>query len=224
MVYEVLFLYIAQYLHNFDFTKKIFFHPIGIDADFFIKSCRLDNPIQRNIGIDDYIVSVGRDLGRDYKTLFEAVRDLPIKVKVATKKEAILGLTIPNNVEINYDIPYEEMLSIYQNALFAIVPLREVADPKGSDTSGQYGFLEPMACGKAVIATDKDTVRDYIENDTDGILVPHKNPSALRTAIKNLLENPKRATKLGVVAQRKVVQKFTSRQFAEYLASVFKSV
>lgn len=204
--------------------EKILFHPIGIDADFFTKLYRSSKSTQENTPNNNYIVSVGRDLGRDYATLFEAVKNLPIKIKLATKKETLAGLTIPTNVEIEYNIPYERMSNFYQNAIFAIVPLRDVTDPKGSDTSGQYGFLEPMACGKAVIATDKDTVRDYIEDGIDGILVPHKDPSALRVAIEDLLKNPKKAEILGIAAQKKVMQKFTSYQFAKYLAFVFKSI
>jgi len=196
--------------------EKIVFAPIGIDAKRFADGSK-NNPKK-----GDYILAVGRDPGRDYKTLFEAVKDLPIKVKVATKQEVVAGLEIPQNVELLLHVPYSEMPALYQGAFFAVVPLRDWNDPKGSDTSGQYGYLEPMASGKAVIASDKAVVRDYIENGVDGLLVPPSNPVALREALQKLISDEGLRTRLGQTAQKKVLEKFSSRRFAETLAGIFK--
>lgn len=198
--------------------EKIVFCPIGIDAaKFFERSKQCTET-------ENYIVSAGRDLGRDYKTLFKAVDGLPIKVKVATKKETLVGLNIPQNVKIFLNVPYEDMPDFYGKARFAIVALRDHQNPAGSDTSGQYGYLEPMAGGKAVIATDKETVRDYIENGVDGILVPPNDPVALKTAIEELLANPAKAAALGAAAKAKVLENFTSKKFAERLAEIFRAL
>lgn len=172
----------------------------------------------------NYILSVGRDLGRDYKTLFEAVRDLPVKMVVATKPEAVAGLTIPSNVEIRFHVPYEAMPALYAGALFVITPLKSADNPSGSETSGQYGYLEPMAAGKAVIATDKDTVRDYIEHEKTGLLVPSENAEVLRTAIKRLLVDEPLRARLGNAAQQSVLANFTSERWARSLAEIFKSL
>lgn len=198
--------------------EKIRFVPIGIDAQKFIereKSREQDG---------DYILSVGRDLGRDYKTLFEAVRGLEMKVVVATKPEAIAGLEVPPNVEIRFNIPYEEMPALYAGARFVITPLKSSNNPSGSETSGQYGFLEPMAAGKAVIASDKPSVRDYIEHEKTGILVEQENPVALRAAIEKLFANAPLCARLGNAAQQKVLADFTSERWAHSLAKIFKSV
>jgi len=196
--------------------EKIVFAPIGIDA------MRFADESKKNPKNGDYVLAVGRDPGRDYKTLFEAVRDLPIKVKVATKQEVVAGLEVPKNVELLLHVPYSDMPALYQGALCAVVPLRDWNDPKGSDTSGQYGYLEPMASGKAVIASDKAVVRDYIENNVDGILVPPGNPTALCEAIQQLISDESLRTRLGQTAQKKVLEKFTSRKFAEALSNIFK--
>lgn len=172
----------------------------------------------------DYLLSVGRDLGRDYKTLFEAVRDLPVRVVVATKPEAISGLTVPPNVKIRFHIPYEEMPALYQNALFVVTPLKSSDNPDGSETSGQYGYLEPMAAGKAVIVSDKSVVRDYIEHEKTGILIPPENARALRAAIEKLIADEPLSVKLGRMAQQKVLSDFTSEHWARSLAEIFKSL
>jgi len=196
--------------------KNIVFQPIGIDASRFAREPEISG---KKPG---YILAVGRDPGRNYRTLFEAVKDLPVKLKVATKREVVAGLDVPKNVEISYHVPYEQMPALYQGAYFCVVPLRDWDDPKGSDTSGQYGYLEPMASGKAVIATDKSTVRDYIENNVDGLLVPPGDQKALRGAIQKLLSDESLRNRLGQTAQKKVLQNFTSKIFAGALANIFK--
>ncbi len=201
--------------------EKIIFVPIGIDAKVFSSPPLLTT----NYSLPTlYILSVGRDLGRDYKTLFEAVRGLDVKVIVATKPESIGGLNIPPNVEIRFHVPYEDMPALYQNALFVVTPLKPTDNPNGSETSGQYGYLEPMAAGKAVIATDKSTVRDYIENEKTGLLVPPEDSRALRAAIQKLIADEPLVMRLGRMAQQSVLTNFTSEQWARSLASIFKSL
>ena len=169
-----------------------------------------------------YILSVGRDLGRDYKTLFEAVRGLPVQVVVATKPEAVAGLTPPPNVRIRFHVPYQDMSALYAGARFVITPLKRADNHDGSETSGQYGYLEPMAAGLPVIASDKPVVRDYIEHEKTGILVEPENPAALRAAVERLIaDEPLRQT-LGDAAQQKVLADFTSERFASSLAEIFK--
>jgi|GEM_PF-869796 glycosyltransferase involved in cell wall biosynthesis len=222
--------------------EKIHFAPIGIDVHKFIKNQRIvpkENiaqpdgaSIAKNQQIfmrvfggelfSGYILSVGRDLGRDYKTLFEAVRGLDVKMIVATKPEAVAGLAIPPNVEIRFHVPYEEMPALYRSALFVMTPLK-TSHPDGSETSGQYGFLEPMAAGKAVIVSDKPSVRDYIEHDRTGILVEPENPAALRVAIEKLLADEPLRTRLGETAKESVSKNFTSSHWARSLAKVFRS-
>jgi glycosyltransferase involved in cell wall biosynthesis len=202
--------------------EKIVFTPIGIDAKRFADESTKHSPLNLNEG--SYILAVGRDPGRDYKTLFEAVKDLPVKVKVATKQEVVAGLEVPKNVELLLHVPYSKMPALYQGALCAVVPLRDWNDPKGSDTSGQYGYLEPMASGKAVIASDKTVVRDYIENGVDGLLVPGGNAVALREAIQKLISDEGLRARLGQAAQKKVLEKFTSKKFATALADIFKKL
>ncbi|MES2953229.1 MAG: glycosyltransferase family 4 protein [Patescibacteria group bacterium] len=197
--------------------EKIVVRPIGIDPAPFLAHDDtypdIDTP---------FIVSVGRDLGRDYATLFEAVRELPIKVVVATKPEAVLGLTPPPNVEIRFNVPYSEMPKLYRKALFAVTPLRDATNPNGSDTSGQYGFLEPMAAGRAVIVSDRSTVHDYLEHEKSALLVPPGNPTALRGAIEELIRDSAKRDRLALAGREAVRERYTSTQFARELARIFQ--
>ncbi|TSC84119.1 MAG: glycosyltransferase [Parcubacteria group bacterium Gr01-1014_17] len=81
-----------------------------------------------------------------------------------------------------------------------------------------------MASGKAVIATDKPVVRDYIEHDKTGILVPPENARALRAAIERLVSDAQLRERLGATAQQKALSEFTSEHWARSLAEIFKSL
>lgn len=58
-------------------------------------------------------------------------------------------------------------------------------------------FLEGMALGKAVIASNEGGPLDVIEDGVDGILVPPRDPATLATAILHVLDDPERAAALG---------------------------
>ncbi len=208
----------AEFLKKEGFNpEKISVRPIGIDPLPFSKHDEILSDAEA-----PFIVSVGRDLGRDYATLFEAVKGLPIKVVVATKPEAVLGLTPPPNVEIRFHVPYSEMPELYRRALFAVTPLKDAGNPKGSDTSGQYGFLEPMASGRAVVASDRTTVRDYLEHEKNALLVPPSDPTALRTAIEELIRDSAKRDRLARAGRETVQERYTSKQFARELALIFQ--
>ena len=54
----------------------------------------------------------------------------------------------------------------------------------GSEGGGLTAILEAMAMGRPVVATERAILRDYIDDDVDGILVPPKirRPCAVRSS------------------------------------------
>lgn len=58
-------------------------------------------------------------------------------------------------------------------------------------------FLEGMALGKAVIASNEGGPLDVIEDGVDGLLIPPRDPQRLATAVLRLLDQPDFAATLG---------------------------
>jgi glycosyltransferase involved in cell wall biosynthesis len=71
-------------------------------------------------------------------------------------------------------------------------------------------LLEAMACGCACIGTDVVGIREVIEHDRTGILVPEGNPQALADAIVSLITHPERAEALGLAARQTAKERFAS--------------
>jgi len=124
-------------------NDKVQVNQFGIDTTFW-------HPGGNKRG--KYILSVGNDGRRDYKTLIEAAKYVPVEIRILTSHK--LPQTLPENIiflrgswhkEIVSD---KELRSLYQNALCVVVPLQESFQP-----SGQSVVLQAMACGCPVILT-----------------------------------------------------------------------
>lgn len=197
--------------------EQLHFIPWGIDKNFF-------SPVKRPQGVN-YIFSAGRDRARDYVTLIKATEGLGIILKIAASPRNLEMISMmPSHVKPYFDIPYVQLREMYAGASFVVVPTYGDDFPYGSDCSGQTVMLEAMAMGKAVIASGRKSVYDYIEDGKNGLIVQPGDVEGLRAAIKDLLKDRDKAEALGRSARESVEQEFNSYQFARHLASLFKSL
>lgn len=80
-------------------------------------------------------------------------------------------------------------------------------------------YMEAMACGLPVIGTDGGGVRELIDPDRTGILVPPESPEALASAMIRLMKDANLRTALGSAARQHVEQRFLSHRSADALAA-----
>lgn len=150
-------------------------------------------------GSRDYVFSAGGIAGRDYPTLFDAVRDSPTRVKVAAggrfySPSAQRRLPpIPSNVEMVAPTDSAGMRDLYRGAALVVVPLH--ADRR--DAAGCSVVLEAMCCGKTVVASHTKGMEDYIADQTTGLLAEPSNPGALRECIERATAGRERGEPLG---------------------------
>lgn len=151
----------------------------------------------------DYVLSAGGVAGRDYPTLFKAVRDLPIEVKItATGRlygpDARRALhPIPPNVELMPPTDSAGMRERYQHAVVVVVPLHEGRQ----DAAGCSVVLEAMCCGRPVIATRTPGMEDYIRDDHTGRLVDPSDSEALMKTLVFLEDQRDAGEQWGVNAR-----------------------
>ena len=155
---------------------------------------------------------------RDYRTLIEATRELPIDVVIAsgspwsTNPDLLEGETLPSNVEV-CQLNHFDLRQLYADCKFVVVPLAPVEFQAGVTT-----ILEAMAMGKCVICTRTPGQTDVIEHERTGLYVDPDNPQMLRAAIKRLLDDPELAQRLGE-AGRLWVERADLDRYAASLAS-----
>ncbi|MFH1822953.1 MAG: glycosyltransferase family 4 protein [Patescibacteria group bacterium] len=197
--------------------EKLHFIPTGVDVDFI-------NNYQVPETREKFILSVGRDMGRDYGTLIEAVRDLNVKVKIIAYPRNFKDIDdLPSNVSVKV-VPFIELVELYKNAEFIIISTKKEERLDASDCSGHLVLLDTMASNKAIIASRRSTIDDYITDGVEGVLVDAEDPKKLKREIEKLLNNFELAEKMGKRAFEKANRLFTTRLFAKSLAEFFSKL
>ena len=161
-----------------------------------------------------YIFSAGKT-DRDFATLAAAVEGLGVQVVLVSDKYHVEGIKFPSNVEIHCDIPYKKYLDFLYDCSLVVVPLK-----KSIKSTGQVVFLEAMALGKPVIASDVVGTEDYIENGKAGILVPPEDVHALRHAIENFIEKPNSYQSMAEKALEQIRERHTFKVYTQTILNI----
>jgi glycosyltransferase involved in cell wall biosynthesis len=170
------------------------------------------------------VLTVGKDLARDYGTFVDAVRGLDSAVRMVVHPRNVQGLEMPAQVELGPRLSSIELRDVYARAACVVLPQRRDDYPYGSEGGGLTALLEAMAMGKPVVATERAILRDYVEDGVDALVVPPEDPAALRAAIERVLGDRELAARLGAAARARVERAHTTRGFAARLAPVLESV
>ena len=208
-----------EFLKNLGFPhEKNYYVPYGIDYSFYDKDTRVAEIPER------YIFSSGRDVGRDYKTLIEAAKDLPVKLIIAALPRNLKNVgKLPPNVDVFY-LKRTETQPLLKKAEFVVTTTIPEEKMAGSDCSGQYSLLESMSFAKAVITSARATLADYFMAGKHGLIIPPENATELKEAIMSLWNDPSRAKTMGKAGRENVKTHFTMEIFARKLAEIFYEV
>jgi glycosyltransferase involved in cell wall biosynthesis len=92
-------------------------------------------------------------------------------------------------------VPPRELGGYYERAAVVVCPSRREG----------YGVVarEAMAYGRPVVATAVGGLRDAVEDGVTGLLVPPRDPGALRVAIERVLGDPVLRRRLGDGGRRR---------------------
>lgn len=167
---------------------------------------------------DDGGVFAGGNPMRDYGTLVEAARHLPVPVTIATSRKEVTGRAdLPPNVSAG-PIPHDDYVRRLRSAAVVAIPLRGETERSG----GEQTYLNAMALGKLVVVSDGPGARDYIEDGVTGILVPPHDPAAMRDAIGWALAEANRdeVRRIGDAAREHVLAGFGPDRWVERLLDI----
>lgn len=168
--------------------------------------------------VGDYIISAGRT-GRDYKTLLDAVKNLPLRLVLVTDYFNLTRKPLPKNVEVKHNIPLNELIGLTASAKFAVLPLQDL-----SISVGQSVLLEAMALGKAVIATRNASTIDYIADGETGILVNPGDSEEMKKAIMLLSEDPSKSAQIGARARVAIQGHYLVGEKIKRICSIIKEL
>lgn len=204
-----------KYLENsLDFLRgKVFFVPLGTDTNYY-------QPIYS--GRKDYILSAGRDNGRDYKTVIEVARLLPeYEFQIVCSKRNMAGIDdIPGNVKIFYDLAPFKLAQKYKEAKLLLLITHDDTRQDGSDCSGQTVLLDAMASGLPIIASRKAYLADYVMDGKEVLFVDFYSPADIIQRVREFQDSALRHV-FSEAARLAVEKHFSTEKMAKGLAAVF---
>lgn len=114
----------------------------------------------------------------------------------------------------------EQVLPTYHQAAdYFVLPSTTPAEMFG------ISLLEAMACGRPVITTNLSTgVSEVNEPNVTGLVVPAGDAAALRAAMERLAGDPQLRERLGTLARRRVLERFTLTRMVERHLSLCETV
>ena len=85
-------------------------------------------------------------------------------------------------------------------------------------------LIQAMMSGLPVVTTSTCGMKDVIENQQNGLLVPIRSPQAIVTAIDALLANPSLRSRLGKAARADARAHYTWDRAAEPVVRAYETV
>ena len=188
-------------------TPRVIHH--HVDTKFFAPS---------QDDAENYMLSVGDDVGRDFKTLVAAIQASERSIKIKTRRPINSSSRLGARIEIiSARMTYRDLRTLYSRCSFVIVPLKQTINASGVST-----ILEAGAMGKALIVSDSAAISDYIVPGETCLTVPCGDSGALREAVDRLSSDRSLRARLGSAARTFVTSRFANRPFAEGLATTLK--
>jgi glycosyltransferase involved in cell wall biosynthesis len=199
--------YIFKY-YRFNVNKMLYL-PWSIDADFFTPT---------KIEEEDFILAVG-DANRDYITLIKAIKDLNVKLIIATRNLSFRGkfsyklqdlIMFKNNNIYIKEVSIDELKKLYEKAKLVVLPL--IPSLTGA---GVTALLEAFSMSKPVIVSDSPGLKEYCMNDINCIVIKPYDWKSLQMAVLNLLNDDKKRKRLGVNARNFILENYSTKKTAE---------
>jgi len=189
---------------------------LGVDEQWFVPTPLPDG--------EPVVLSVGKDLARDYVTLAEAMRPLPARCDVVALPRNVDGAALPPNVAFKSRLPVGELRRLYAESSCFVLAQRREDFLFGTEAGGLTALVEAMAMAKPIVATERAVIHDYVDDGVEALIVPAEDPLALRGAIERVLADRALAQRLGAAARARVERSHTTRGFAAQLAPLLRDV
>jgi len=115
--------------------------------------------------------------------------------------------------------PHEVVCTAYERASIFVLPSVVAGD--GDRDGLPVVLLEAMASGLPVISTSVVGIRELIDPDRDGLIVPPHDAPALASALERLLVDPQLRDCLARAARAKIEARFSIDRSADRLLAVW---
>ena len=119
-----------------------------------------------------------------------------------------LSASLPPSVQVDFlgDTENSRVMELMSSADLFVLPCS--VTPSGDRDGIPVVLMEAMACGRCVVSGDLETIRELIDSDVSGILVPPGDASALAEVVGALQSDAARRGALGARGRQRVEEEF----------------
>lgn len=119
--------------------------------------------------------------------------------------------------------PHEQTIELLRHAAFLVAPSVRVVDNGGHHTEDGLPqvLIEAMACGVPAISTALGGIGEIVHDGRTGLIVPQRDPAALATAIRRLIEGPAWTRALGLAAQKLIKAEYSVERTLSSLCKLY---
>tara|TARA_Y100000590_G_scaffold470726_2_gene668712 strand:- start:25948 stop:26967 length:1020 start_codon:yes stop_codon:yes gene_type:complete len=162
---------------------------------------------------EDFILSVGNDHNRDFKTLVSALAD-SYKLKIVTR------LQVPDhkNIEVLNGISNDELRELYQKSALVVAPSKYIE----TESSGLSVTLQSMSCGSAVVASRSYAMEEIFKDGQNIFFYQAENHEELKVMVDQLFQNKHKILECGKSARKRVHETYNCSNMSKTLDSIFK--
>jgi glycosyltransferase involved in cell wall biosynthesis len=198
-------------------AERIRVLPYTIDTGFYARHTG-----EWQAGASRKVLAVGRDVGRDYATLVEALRGTDLQLELITLPYLLRGLNVEANpqIKLHQRLSYEELFRLYRECAVVVIPLK----PGITYPSGIRALFETMILKRPFVATRNEVLQEYMTEGVHGDMVPARDVAALRAAILANLHRVENNKKMVDASAVLVATEYDATVFADKLESVLRDL
>jgi glycosyltransferase involved in cell wall biosynthesis len=186
-------------------NARVEFVPFGVDPQHFAPTSGARS---------DEVVSVGADPHRDFELLVRVASrlpDVPFRI-VSTADQARTLATLPGNVALETDLPFEEARRRLAEAKLVALPVRE-----NSYSGATTVLLQAMALEKPVVVTRTRAIAtgyELVDGENCRLVAPG-DEAAFERALTDVLRDDWHARALGASARTTVERALTWERYVD---------
>ena len=132
------------------------------------------------------------------------------------KRDAIAPEILASRPDVTWLGLQEDMPALFAAMDVAALPSHREGLPRS--------LVEASAMGIPAVATDIRGCREVIDPGRTGLLVPPRDPGALRSALEALMEDPARRRRLGRAARSRAREVFDERAVLERIERAYREI
>lgn len=182
---------------------------------------------QPGTGTRDGLLFVGKlDAQKGLHVLIDALTMLPVDITLTVVgdgpdrdrcREHAAAIGVAGRIRWMGQLPLQELPAHYRRARLLIAP---ATAPEGLGLVA----VEALLCETPVVASDTGGLRDVVEHERTGVLVPPSDPAVLAHALEQALADPGRAAAWGREGRTLVLARFGPDACAAAYAAIYREI